>query len=121
DIPEHYIHRIGRTGRADKQGVAIALITEREQEELEAIETLMKYEIPLSPLPEDLEISDVLTEDEKPKIRMKTDMIKLPKREEGGAAFHEKLAKNKKVNAKVSHKDKMMAKYGKPKKRGKKK
>lgn len=120
EIPEHYIHRIGRTGRADKQGVAIALITPREEKEHEAIETLMKYTIPLLPIPEDVTISDVLTEDEKPKIIMKTDIVKLPKREEGGGAFHEKLAKNKKVNRKVSHADKMMEKYGKPKKRPKK-
>ncbi|MCD6064942.1 MAG: ATP-dependent helicase RhlE, partial [Flavipsychrobacter sp.] len=121
DVPENYIHRIGRTGRADKRGVAIAFITEKEEKSRVAIEALMKYEIPLLDLPEDLEISEVLTEDEKPKVFMKTDLIKLPKREEGGGAFHEKSAKNSKVNRKVRHSDKMKEKYGKPKKRGKKK
>ena len=121
EVPENYIHRIGRTGRADKQGVAIAFITEREEDYRVAIETLMKYEIPINKLPGDLEISDVLTPDEMPKVFMKTELIKLPKREEGGGAFHEKLAKNKKVNKKVRHADKMKEKYGKPKKRGKKK
>jgi ATP-dependent RNA helicase RhlE len=121
DVPENYIHRIGRTGRADKRGVAIAFITEREEKERAAIEALMKYQIPVVPLPEDLEISSVLTPDEKPKIFMKTDAIKLPKREPGGGAFHEKSAKNQKVNRRVSHKDKMKEKYGKPKSRGKKK
>lgn len=29
EVPEHYIHRIGRTGRADKKGVAISFITEK--------------------------------------------------------------------------------------------
>ncbi|WP_276131650.1 DEAD/DEAH box helicase [Polluticoccus soli] len=120
DVPENYIHRIGRTGRADKRGVAIAFITEREDKDLAAIQALMKYEIPILPLPEDLEISDVLTEDEKPKVFMKTNLIKLPKIDEGGGAFHEKSAKNKKVNKKVRHADKMKEKYGKPKKRGKK-
>jgi ATP-dependent RNA helicase RhlE len=120
-VPENYIHRIGRTGRADKPGVAIAFITEKEEKDREAIEALMKYKIPLEPLPQSLSISDVLLEDEKPKIFMKTDIIKLPKREEGGGAFHEKSLKNSKVNRKVSHKDKMKEKYGKPKKRGKKK
>jgi ATP-dependent RNA helicase RhlE len=28
EVPENYIHRIGRTGRADKKGVAISFITE---------------------------------------------------------------------------------------------
>jgi ATP-dependent RNA helicase RhlE len=121
DTPEDYIHRIGRTGRADKKGIAITFITEREKEYQAAIESLMNYRIPILPLPEDLEISDVLTEDEKPKVRMKETLIKLPKREEGGGAFHEKLEKNKKVNVKVRYSDKMMAKYGKPKKRKPKK
>ena len=60
-------------------------------------------------------------EDEKPKIFMKTDAIKPLKKEEGGAAFHEKSAKNSKVNFIVRHKDRMMKKYGKPIKRGAKK
>lgn len=119
DVPENYIHRIGRTGRADKQGIAITMMAEREEPNLKAIEALMKYEIPVTPLP-DIEISDILLEEEKPKIFMKTDVFKLPKREDRGAAFHEKSAKNKKVNVKVSHKDKMREKYGKPKSRGKK-
>jgi ATP-dependent RNA helicase RhlE len=121
EVPEHYIHRIGRTGRADKKGIAIAFITEKEEKNLAAIEALMKYEVPITALPEDLEISNVLTEDEKPKIFMKTDLIKLPKREDGGGSHHEKSAKNSKVNRKVRHSDKMKEKYGKPKKRGKKK
>jgi len=120
DVPENYIHRIGRTGRADRRGVAIAFITEKEEKDLAAIEALMKYEIPLMTLPEEVEVSDVLTEDEKPKIVMKTERIKIVKNE-GGPAFHEKSAKNMKVNHKVRHSDKMKEKYGKPKTRGKKK
>ncbi len=120
EVPEHYIHRIGRTGRADKKGIAISFVTEKEQQI--AIEELMKYKIPMAALPDDLEISTILTEDEMPKVRMKElSAGKHIRREEGGGAFHEKSAKNKKVNFKVSHKDKMMEKYGKPKSRGKKK
>ena len=33
ETPEHYIHRIGRTGRADKEGIAISLISPKEEEE----------------------------------------------------------------------------------------
>ncbi|RYF84910.1 MAG: DEAD/DEAH box helicase, partial [Chitinophagaceae bacterium] len=32
EVPEQYIHRIGRTGRADKEGIAISLITPKEEE-----------------------------------------------------------------------------------------
>ena len=119
DTPENYIHRIGRTGRYDKKGIAISFITEKEYQE--AIETLMKYKIPMLPLPADLEISEELTNDEKPKGHLKEIKLKLPKMEDSGPAFHEKLAKNKKVNVKVKYSDVMKAKYGKPKKRAPKK
>jgi ATP-dependent RNA helicase RhlE len=120
-VPENYIHRIGRTGRADKKGISITFIKESEKPLLVAIEALMKYEVPLAPLPAHLPISAELTEDEKPKIFMKTDAIKPKKKEDAGPAFHEKSAKNSKVNFIVRHKDRMMKKYGKPIKRGAKK
>jgi len=121
EVPEAYIHRIGRTGRADKNGISITFVTEKEKEYLAQIEALMNYTIPVAPMPEEVEISDILTEDELPKVRMKEIQIRVPKVENRGAAFHEKLAKNKKVNIKIKHSDKMMAKYGKPKTRGQKK
>ena len=121
EVPENYIHRIGRTGRYDKKGIAITFITPREKEAQARIEGLMQYQIPISPLPEALEISDVLTEDEKPKVFMKIIDTKTPKKEAVGPAFHEKSAKNSKVNFTTSRKDKMMKKYGKPKTRGQKK
>lgn len=121
EVPEHYIHRIGRTGRADKKGISLTFVAPREQEAIEAIEGLMSYKVPELPLPAHLTISDVLTDDELPKVKMKTFLIKLPDISLSGPAFHEKLAKNKKVNVKIKHSDKMMAKYGKPMKRKPKK
>lgn len=121
DVPENYIHRIGRTGRFDKKGIAITFITEREKPLQEAIENLMNYKIPIEPLPADLVISDVLTDDEIPKVFMKIIQPKLSKSDEAGPAFHEKSAKNSKVNFIVKKKDRMMQKYGKPKTRGQKK
>ncbi len=121
EVPENYIHRIGRTGRADKKGIAITFITEKEAKSKEAIESLMKQEIPMLELPEALEISDILTEDEKPKVFMKIIQIKRPKAEERGASFHEKSAKNQKVNVRKNHKEAMQKKYGKPKTRKAKK
>lgn len=121
DVPENYIHRIGRTGRFDKKGIAITFITEKEKPLQVIIEDLMKYQIPITPLPENLLISDVLTEEEKPKVFMKIIQLKVPKKEEVGPAFHEKSAKNSKVNFVVKKKDRMMKKYGKPITRGQKK
>jgi len=121
DTPENYIHRIGRTGRADQKGIAISFISPKEMPFQQAIETFMHQEIPIQSLPEDLEISDELTESEKPVIRMKIIEPKLPKKDAAGPSFHEKSAKNQKVNKRVSHKDLMQKKYGKPKTRGAKK
>jgi ATP-dependent RNA helicase RhlE len=120
-VPENYIHRIGRTGRADKQGIALSFVTEKERSVLALIEDLMQYRVPVKPLPALLAISDVLTEDEQPKVYMKTIQLKLPKKEESGPSFHEKSAKNSKVNFVVRKKDRMMKKYGKPIKRAPKK
>lgn len=121
EIPENYIHRIGRTGRADKKGVAISFITEGEKERQEQIEELMNYQIPIADLPENLKISEILTPDEEPQIYMKSIDVKLPKREAGGGAFHEKIDKNKKVNVRRNHAQEKMQKYGRPIKRSGKK
>ncbi len=121
EVPENYIHRIGRTGRFDKKGIAITFTTEKELPCKEAIEGLMKYQIPVLPIPEDLTISTELTEDEKPKVYMKIPYIKPKKKDEAGPAFHEKSAKNQKRNVKVSRKDVMKKKYKKPIKRAAKK
>jgi ATP-dependent RNA helicase RhlE len=118
EVPENYIHRIGRTGRADKKGIAISFFTEKEKPLLDTIQALMKYKVPVSSLPENLEISEVLTEDEIPKIYMKAYQVRAPKKEESGPAFHEKSAKNQKVNFLTNKKDRMMKKYGRPKTRG---
>ncbi|MCF0060076.1 DEAD/DEAH box helicase [Dyadobacter chenwenxiniae] len=121
EVPENYIHRIGRTGRADKKGVAISFITEGEKERQEQIEALMNYEIPIETLPENLRMSEILTPDEEPQIYMKSIDVKLPKREAGGGAFHEKIDKNKKVNVRRNHAQEKMQKYGRPIKRSGKK
>jgi ATP-dependent RNA helicase RhlE len=118
EVPENYIHRIGRTGRADKKGIAISFFTEKEKPLLDVIQALMKYKVPLTALPENLEISEVLTEDEIPKVYMKAYQVRAPKKEDSGPAFHEKSAKNSKVNFLTKKKDRMMKKYGRPKTRG---
>jgi len=120
--PENYIHRIGRTGRADKMGNAISFSTKEEEAFLAAIEYLMKYAIPLREFPEEVEISEVLLESEIPVVKMKNSIEKRKKPVSiSGPAFHEKKDKNKKVNNKIRLKEKMMKKYGKPKTRGMKK
>lgn len=121
DEPENYMHRIGRTGRVLKKGVAISFLTPRDQEKRQQIEELMGVKIPLMALPDEVEISTELTPYDQEEVKMKNVLVRLPNRPTGGGAFHEKAAKNKKTNQKVRYADKMMAKYGKPKTRGMKK
>lgn len=94
--PSSYIHRIGRTGRADKTGIALSFITEKETEMQAQIEELMGKEIALLDLPEEVELSEELTPDEMPVMRDKN-LKKAKKIAIPTGAFHEKKAKNKKV------------------------
>jgi ATP-dependent RNA helicase RhlE len=118
DDPQKYMHRIGRTGRAEKKGISITFVANYETEFLQAIESLMNYEIPKLPLPENLLLSDILIEEEQPKIQMKTIQVKVAKKDESNAAFHDKSDKRKKVNHKIRRKEAMQIKYGKPQTRG---
>jgi ATP-dependent RNA helicase RhlE len=96
DIPEQYIHRIGRTGRADKSGVAISFISPKEEEiQLEA-EVLMGKEITFLDFPKEVEVAVRLLEFEKDFKKVKQLLKRVKK--EGGEAFHEKSDKNKQVN-----------------------
>jgi ATP-dependent RNA helicase DeaD len=55
---EVYVHRVGRTGRAGKSGVAISLITPKEQWRLRRIESFTKQTITRSTLPTAKEIHE---------------------------------------------------------------
>jgi ATP-dependent RNA helicase RhlE len=46
-IPENYVHRIGRTGRAGISGIAVSLVTPEEKHYLKAIEKLLGQKIPV--------------------------------------------------------------------------
>ncbi|QNM85483.1 DEAD/DEAH box helicase [Polaribacter pectinis] len=118
DFPENYMHRIGRTGRAEKAGKTILFSTEKEQEGKLEIEALMNYKIPVLELPETVEISKLLTEDERPKedadqSKNRTGLEYVP-----GPAFHEKSEKNSKTNQGGSYRREIAKKYKKPKTRG---
>lgn len=58
DVPgdaEDYVHRIGRTARAQKSGLALSLIAPDEQHKFKRIEELIGSEVRKLPLPENLE------------------------------------------------------------------
>jgi ATP-dependent RNA helicase RhlE len=50
-VPEDYVHRIGRTGRAGSTGEAISLVSSEEHDRLGAIEKIIKQSIPQSLVP----------------------------------------------------------------------
>jgi len=57
DVPhegEDYIHRIGRTARAESDGIAITLISEEEQYKFARIEKLLEKEVNKSTVPEEI-------------------------------------------------------------------
>jgi superfamily II DNA/RNA helicase len=51
---EDYVHRVGRTARANTKGEAITLVNEKDMRKLAQIQRLIESEIPQLPLPEEL-------------------------------------------------------------------
>ncbi|MCC1483658.1 DEAD/DEAH box helicase [Winogradskyella immobilis] len=116
--PENYMHRIGRTGRAEKQGHALLLSTEKEQDGREKIEALMQMEIETLEIPEYIEISKELIEEERTVIKERYNPTKRRDEDAPGPAFHEKKEKNQKENLGGSYRREIAKKYKKPKTRG---
>jgi len=118
NFPENYMHRIGRTGRAEQPGNSILFYTEKEEEAKLRIELLMEYEIPEKAIPSEVEISKELIPEERPvPLDTKNPNRNIKKQEQGGGAFHEKKEKNLKTNQGGSYLRKGK-KYKKPKTRG---
>lgn len=96
-VPDTYVHRIGRTGRAGQTGVAIALVSDFDKAQFKAIEKQLGTKITPVLLPADLEINNELITEELP-VRRDKNLAKNKKLQfSGGGAFHEKKDKNKKV------------------------
>ncbi|MFL1011431.1 DEAD/DEAH box helicase [Flavisericum labens] len=118
EYPENYMHRIGRTGRAERKGIAITFSTEKEQEHLENIEALMNMKIPVLDMRESVEVSTELIPEERPQIRERNNPTKQRDEDVPGPAFHEKKVKNQKENLGGSYRREIAKKYKKPKTRG---
>jgi ATP-dependent RNA helicase RhlE len=114
--PENYMHRIGRTGRAEEEGKSILFFTEREEKNKEYIEDLMNVVIPELKIPEAVEVTQQLTEEEH-KANGKN-FYRNVKKVEVGASFHDKKEKNLKVNDRDKWRKERRVKYKKPKTRG---
>lgn len=94
DNPEKYMHRIGRTGRAEMRGIAISMIGDQDKDNKEQIEKLMDQSLRIEVLPEDVIVSDELIPYEIPEVRMKNALTKKPKIRLGAAFKAKAPAKN---------------------------
>ena len=115
--PENYIHRIGRSGRAEEKGNSLLFYTEKETEAKEKIEELMKYEIPEIPFPGNVEVTDQLIFEERESTRIVQSRNR-EKSKNGGDAFHDKSEKNSKTNQGGSYHREIASKYKKNRTRG---
>ncbi len=112
-FPENYMHRIGRTGRAEEEGKSLLFYTNKEEDAKKAIETLMDIQIPELKMPANIEIATKLTPEETPKIIEPDNPHKQLADEKRGESFHEKSEKNKKSNQGGSYKRIIAKKYKK--------
>lgn len=124
DDPENYVHRVGRTARANNEGVAVTFVNQieitQELDYLRRIEDLMNEKLLIRQLPNDLEISYDFIDQEVVtyKQRNATKDINLIKDSKG--ALHQKKQKNTKVNKAQEKRLARRAEKYKSKKRGKK-
>lgn len=114
DVPlqyEDYVHRIGRTGRAYREGEAITFCNPAEAYHVKKIEKLIRASIPVAEIPEGVQIFDTPQEENQKYLR-EIDFQRQKEDPTYKGAFHEKKKKNipRKPAAKKSK-----PKTGKPK------
>ena len=66
NVPEQYVHRIGRTARAGADGLAIAFCNDEERAYLRDIERLTRQKVPVEPLPAGFEIPAYVPDEPRP-------------------------------------------------------
>jgi ATP-dependent RNA helicase RhlE len=95
DLPliyEDYVHRIGRTGRANHTGEAITFLTAPEEYHVQKIERIIRMTIPRQPLPSQVEVPETPFDEQQAMLREIDDQ----RRKEDPTflgAFHEKKTK----------------------------
>jgi ATP-dependent RNA helicase RhlE len=99
DVPliyEDYVHRIGRTGRANNVGEAITFLTPAEEFHIKKIEQIIRMSIPREPIPEEVTIAPTPF-DENQAMLLEIDNQRKKEDPTFKGAFHEK--KNPKAAA----------------------
>ena len=95
DVPiiyEDYVHRVGRTGRAYNEGIAITFANKAEMLHIGKIESLIRSKIPVYSLPDAVEVLPTPKEENK-EMEMIIDTYKRREDPDFKGAFHEKKRK----------------------------
>lgn len=98
DVPliyEDYVHRIGRTGRAENEGMAITFINPAETYHFEKIEELIRMTVEELAIPEAIDVPATPFE-EKQEYARELDRLRQRDNPDYKGAFHEKKAPPKK-------------------------
>jgi ATP-dependent RNA helicase RhlE len=90
---EDYVHRIGRTGRAEHHGIAISFVDPSDVYHISKIEELIQKKIKVIELPKEIELMDTLPS-EKKDMEQEIDRQKHLENPDFQGAFHEKKKKN---------------------------
>ncbi|MDD3859326.1 MAG: DEAD/DEAH box helicase [Bacteroidales bacterium] len=93
-----YIHRIGRTGRAEKEGNSIMFVSPYEETGYIEVKKIAGKNFYEEEIPSTIPISKILVEDEKPAINQKL-IVKTPGLKNSGGAYHNKSEKKLKENS----------------------
>jgi ATP-dependent RNA helicase RhlE len=96
---EDYVHRIGRTGRAFKTGVAISFVDMSEEYHLTNIQKIIRQTIPVFEIPEGVHLEKTETEEKQEQAR-EIDRQKRLDNPEFKGAFHEKKSLQAKMKFK---------------------
>ena len=115
DVPvqyEDYVHRIGRTGRAMHQGIAITFYTKAEYYHIQKIEDKIRMKIPVFEIPSEVEITETPFEENQ---EMEKEIDNQRRKEDPSfkGAFHEK--KDYKIKQKQKQSKKIPSFSGKAK------
>jgi ATP-dependent RNA helicase RhlE len=94
-VPEDYLHRVGRTARIQKEGMALTLANKAEEFLIKKIEDFLSEYIPLEAWPEDVQLGEDLPGEQK-QIQRESDTYKRQNDPNFKGAFHERKKRKKK-------------------------
>jgi superfamily II DNA/RNA helicase len=92
---EDYVHRIGRTARADASGAAITLVSPEEMRKFAGIERLIEQNVPKISVPEDMGESPIWDPNAKKDFKRKSGQRKKSSNDSKKSSHHSKQQKNK--------------------------